>query len=164
MTALTKHGDAYDLDALRTQVREMKLEGKGYHQIANKLGITAERAFALCCDGFVMPSSGRAIAVERGVQAARLDRILGEVLEIASDATLDPETRLKAISQIVNIETRRAKLLGLDSPERLQAVVATFGEEVEEKPKITPQMAAAKMRELFGLVGPEVKTTGESAD
>lgn len=152
---------AYDLDATRTKVREMKLEGKSYHEIANKLGLTAERVFALCCDGFVLPSTGRAISVERGVQAARLDRILGEVLAMAEDATLDPEVRLKAIAQIVNIETRRAKLLGLDSPERLQAVVATFGEEVEDKPKVTPQMAAAKMRELFGLVGPEVRATGE---
>ena len=160
MTAITP---TYDLEATRTKVREMKLAGKSYHEIANKLGITAERAFALCCDGFDLPSTGRAISVERGVQAARLDRILGEVLAIAEDTNLEPEIRLKAISQIVNIETRRAKLLGLDSPERLQAVVATFGEEVEDKPKITPQMAAAKMRELFGLVGP-VKTTGEKVE
>ena len=131
------------------KAREMRLAGAHYHEIAEKLGVTPEQAWALVKDG-VKVNQGAGVAVERAVQAARLDSLLQVALDVIENNP-DDEVRLKAVAQFLNIEARRAKLLGLDAPER---IVAALEEVDEKKPKATPQLAAQLMREKFGLVGP----------
>jgi hypothetical protein len=142
------------------EAREMRLSGAHYHEIAAKLGVTPDQAWALVKDG-VKVNQGAGVAVERAVQAGRLDNVLQMVLGILEDECQEPDVRLKAVAQFINIEARRAKLLGLDAPER---IIAALDETEEKKEKVTPQRAALLMREAFGLVGPtanEAETTPE---
>jgi Homeodomain-like domain len=70
------------------------------------------------------------------------------ILERAEDA--DAELALKAADRIARLQERRAKLLGLDAPEKVEAVVT-------EGP--TPEVAARLVREAFA-----VRETNEGAD
>jgi hypothetical protein len=136
------------------KAREMRLAGAHYHEIAEKLGVTPDQAWALVKDG-VKVNQGAGVAVERWVQAGRLDEALKVALDIVidKDKLYEADVRLKAIAQVINIEARRAKLLGLDAPE-LKIIQALDDGEENKREKATPQRAAQLMREAFGLVGP----------
>ena len=67
----------------------------------------------------------------RTVSLARLERALG-IVEQALDAEVfdadgnaDNELKLKALDRMLKIEERRAKLLGLDAPTKVEAQVAS---------------------------------------
>lgn len=141
------------------EAREMRLQGRHYHEIAAKLGVTPEQAWALVKDG-VKVNQGAGVAVERAVQAARLDNVLQVTLEILEDDSQDPEVRLKAVAQFLNVEARRAKLLGLDAPE--VKVIQALDDNENKRDEITPQRAALLMRRAFGLVGPTAADDGEA--
>jgi hypothetical protein len=132
------------------EAREMRLAGAHYHEIAAKLGVTPDQAWALVKDG-VKVNQGAGVAVERAVQASRLDQALQTVLDIIENNP-DDEVRLKAIAQFLNIEARRSKLLGLDAPEL--KIIQALDDGEAKKEEITPQRAAMLMRQAFGLVGP----------
>ncbi len=132
------------------EAREMALRGKHYHEIAAKLGVTPDQAWALVKDG-VKVNQGAGVAVERQLQASRLNEALQAVLDIIENNP-DDEVRLKAIAQFLNIEARRAKLLGLDAPE--VKVIQALDDADTKREEITPQRAALLMRRAFGLVGP----------
>jgi hypothetical protein len=137
------------------EAREMALRGKHYHEIAAKLGVTPEQAWALVKDG-VKVNQGAGVAVERQLQASRLNEVLGVTLGIVGDDTQEPEIRLKAVAQFLNIEARRAKLLGLDAPE--VKIIQALDDGETKKEEITPARARALMAEAFGLVGPTAGT------
>lgn len=143
-------------DSPREQAREMRLMGKGYGEIARELCVTPERVYAWCEDSFALPGKHRALVTERGISVARLERVLRTALELAADTGEDPRVRVAAIAQVVSIEARRARLLGLDSPERLEALVAQLDDESKTVP-MTPQRAKEIMMRNFGLVGPKVE-------
>lgn len=133
----------------RERIRDLRLQGKGPTEIARIMGMTPERVYAYCCEAFIGYSHPRAVAIERATQAARLERLIGVAMSVASDENEDVKVRLASIDQVVKIETRRAKLLGLDVQETILDVF-------EEKNEITPQMVAEAAKKRFGLVGPGV--------
>lgn len=143
------------------EAREMALRGKHYHEIAAKLGVTPEQAWALVKDG-VKVNQGAGVAVERALQAARLNEALVTVLDIIENNP-DDEVRLKAIAQFLSIEARRAKLLGLDAPE-VKILQALEPEEETKKPKATPARAREIVSQLFGLVGPTATGPAEGKE
>lgn len=137
------------------KAREMRLAGAHYHEIAEKLGVTPDQAWALVKDG-VKVNQGAGVAVERAVQAGRLDNVLRVVFGILEDECQEPDIRLKAVAQFLNIEARRAKLLGLDAPE--VKIIQALDDGESKKEEITPARARALMAEAFGLVGPTAGT------
>ena len=74
------------------------------------------------------------------LELARLDEMLIKALESARNG--DPQ----AIDAVLKIMNRRAKYLGMDSPEKIIAVEASAA---------TPAQAAEVMRSLFGAVTPD---------
>jgi len=145
-----------EIQIARDQARDLRMRGKNYSEISKRLNITPEWAFAYVHDSVALPSQKKAMAVERGVAAARLDLAVGEAIGILEDLSESTDTRLKAIVTLVALEGRRAKLLGLDAPERLIAAMASLEEAPEEQR--TPAKAAEVMRRAFGLVGPATDT------
>lgn len=133
------------------KAREMRLAGAHYHEIAEKLGVTPDQAWALVKDG-VKVNQGAGVAVERAVQAGRLDEALKVVFDIIENNP-DDEVRLKAIAQFLNIEARRSKLLGLDAPE--VKIIQALDDGESKREEITPQRARALVAQAFGLVGPD---------
>lgn len=141
---------------LRDRAREMRLEGKGYTEIARALCVSPERAYAWCEDSFALPASHKALTTERGVSVARLEKALGTALALMLDEGEDPRIRIAAIAQVISIEARRARLMGLDAPERLVAALSELGAAEGAESAMTPQKAKEIMMRKFGLVGPKV--------
>ena len=54
------------------------------------------------------------------LQLHRLDRALAVAVDIADDRDQPVDARLRAIDRVVRVEERRARLLGLDAPQRAE--------------------------------------------
>lgn len=118
---------------------QMKRRGCSYQVIADSLGIALSTAYA------AVEAAMREIPFEdadtlRKIELAHLEKAQEKALEIldarhiAISASgkpvydnglpvLDDSVALKAIDSIVKIQGRRSKLLGLDAPTQIQAVV-----------------------------------------
>ncbi|MGP0035679.1 MAG: hypothetical protein ACLP4R_14040 [Solirubrobacteraceae bacterium] len=77
------------------------------------------------------------------LQCARLDRAFQVASTIASSSP-NPDVKLRAIDRIIRIEERRAKLLGLDAPNRTLLGVTI------EREEMTPEEEAAELV-AFGM-------------
>ncbi len=91
----------------------------------------------------------------RMVQSERLDQLLTATMMIAMDYENSPETRLKAIDRVLNIENQRAKLYGLYAP--AQVKVSDWRSEIIElvksgkltKQQVEQELGSDVTRELL---------------
>ena len=118
----------------------MKLAGHTYETIASDLGIGLTTAYE------AVERAMKAIPFEdadslRKIELAHLEKAQAKALKILEarhvaisvkgdvvvdengEAVLDDTVALKAIDSLVKVQTRRAKLLGLDAPTRVQALI-----------------------------------------
>lgn len=100
-------------------IMKMRLEGHSQYSIAQALGITqaaVSRAIAVAC---VKANEVQADRVEhyRRLQSERLDMVLTKLWPRIEQGDVN------AAATLVKIEERRAKLLGLDAPQRIQVGV-----------------------------------------
>ncbi len=117
----------------------LRVTGLSYPKVAEQLGVSVGTAFNDC-----KAARSRIIELTREsaeeVRSTELDR-LDRALHAIENAILAGDTR--AIDTMLKLSERRAKLLGLDAPEKhdIQAGVAT------------PEAAAALVRQAFGEHG-----------
>lgn len=108
-----KHGAA--LGAVRRpKAMELRLQGKTYAEIGEALGISEKNAWRHVQKAMQSCDAEAAAGVEtlRKLGARRLDALLVKLWPAVEDG--DP----KAITAAVQIEKRRAELLGLDMPKK----------------------------------------------
>jgi|SRR6478735_3776035 len=134
----------------RSKAWLLRVKGKTVRQIATELGVsvgTAHSDLAAVMERTKEENDDRA-ETHRALSLARLDRALDTIEEaLLAQAPLpegdgaadgeslrpDHELRLKAIDRLMKIEERRAKLLGLDAPTKVDASVTTVGlDEIDE--------------------------------
>jgi hypothetical protein len=147
----------------------MKLSGLTYEQIADDLGISRTTAFE------AVERAMKAVPFEeadtlRKIELAHLDKAQSKALEILEkqhvaisasgkvvytqakdgkpgEPVLDDSVALKAVDSLVKVQGRRAKLLGLDAPTRVQAMIAIITLD-DQKADITNLFERLKPREL----------------
>jgi hypothetical protein len=132
----TVDGVARDAKAARLRAR-----GKTYEQIATELGYSdrseAWRGVKRVLDGIVTEARDEAVKIELD----RLDHMWREVITVletrhfvisdgrivfrGEEALLDDAPVLHAVDRLLKIADRRAKLLGLDQPRRVEVSDAT---------------------------------------
>lgn len=104
---------------LKHQERALALRraSHSYAQIAQKLGLSKSRAHKLVQIGLEDARAQNAAAADdlRAVELSRLDGILAKVYPKATAGDL------QAVDRVLKIGERRAKLLGLEAPVRIQA-------------------------------------------
>jgi DNA-binding CsgD family transcriptional regulator len=130
----------------RSKAWELRLKGKSTRQIALALEVsvgTAHSDLAAVMERTKEENDDRA-ETHRALSLARLDRALDTIEaalganslgedDAAEDLGADHELRLKALDRLLKIEERRAKLLGLDAPTKVDANVTTVGlDEIDE--------------------------------
>jgi hypothetical protein len=71
----------------------------------------------------------------------------GKVVYNDGEPVLDDSVALKAVDSLVKVQGRRAKLLGLDAPTRVQAMIGIITLD-EQKSDITNLFERLKPREL----------------
>ncbi|WP_128000939.1 hypothetical protein [Piscinibacter defluvii] len=102
--------------SLQRQAKAIALRcaGLSYASIAAHLGIGRSQAHALVCRGLDDARSQVAAAADelRALELSRLDGMLAKVYPRAARGDLP------AVDRVLKISERRAKLLGLDAPER----------------------------------------------
>jgi hypothetical protein len=113
------------VDAEARRAFDMRLEGVRTDQIADALGVsvgTVVNRIKLGGQRVLEP----AVEEYRALSAARMDAVLRRLLE--DNRTMTPQVA----AAIVNVETRRAKLYGLDAPTLVDAqVTVVTAEDIE---------------------------------
>lgn len=131
------------IETRRAKAISLRLKGKTYRAIAKETGVTVRQAWE---DVKAVLERTKADANEdaehhRAIDLERIDR----AIEVCMQALDSDEQSFGAIDRLVKLQERRAKLLGLDSPEKHAVAVADA----------TPGRAREIMAELFGAVTPD---------
>ena len=151
-------GEDAAIELAREKAMELRVKGLSYNQIAAAMGIAKVTAFRYvahvieetrenCAE---LAEQARVLELRRIDEASALcmqtiaesewdDRVGGNE-EHPGDPTKGRELRLKAVDRLVKLNEQRAKLLGLYSPDRIDANV-TGGP--------SPEAAARLVREVF---------------
>jgi hypothetical protein len=124
----------------RARVLQARLAGATFTDIGRQLGVTAQRAYQLHTDALRRTVQEPADQL-RAVEAHRLDQLQAHAVEVlrarhvlvqAGRPVLDPASGdpyvdhgpvLAAISVLLRVAERRARLLGLDAPAKVDAQV-----------------------------------------
>lgn len=119
----------------RAEVMRRRRQGETFAAIGSAMGVTAQRAHQIYTAALrEIPADE--VALYRAEQAERLDEMLreayavlgrdhitvsnGRIVMAEDGPVLDDGPKLAAIRTILDIEARRAKLLGLDTPVKQQ--------------------------------------------
>jgi len=126
-------GEMLDHEENRQKCIDLRRDGKTYAQIGQEMGFTAQRAHAIITKELARIRSERQQSNEdvRDIEIERIDKLMGVCMERADPPeTKDPEllelqaeNRMKAIDRAVKLMDRRAKLLGLDAPKRIDTSI-----------------------------------------
>lgn len=138
---MAQHTTKRNIDSRHTALRalDMRRAGYTYEAIAEELGLTKAGAWKLVQRELKELTKEPA----RDLQKLELDRLDAMLLGIWDKAS---SGNLLAIDRALKIQERRARLLGLDAPDR-QVIT-------ELDTKATPAEAKRIMRELAGNVTP----------
>lgn len=98
----------------QAQALELRRAGKGYTEIGRTLGLSRSHAHRLVQAGLAdaVEQIGEASEHLRAQEVDRLDALLASVWPQARRANLG------AVDRVIKIMERRARLLGLDAPEK----------------------------------------------
>lgn len=138
-----------DLD--RQRAVRMRLEGYTYDDIARALGVSKSTAHGYVNDGWerINAETDEERRELRGLELARLDAMLRRALPIATKDNLvvietemtadgpmevrkeNAELQFKAMDRALKIGKRRAELLGLDAPVKVEQTEASALEPLE---------------------------------
>ena len=139
-----------EIELRRTKAIEMRVEGFSYREIAKELGVSVATAF-----------NDVEAVIERNKQEAnenadKARRIAIQRIDVAVRGLM-PDVRAgnaRSAEVMAKLEERRAKLVGLDAPEKRELTGA------EGAPLIaSPEAAARAVRELFGQHASQAEPT-----
>jgi DNA-binding CsgD family transcriptional regulator len=104
------------MELRREQIAKLRLRGRSVRDIGRELGISKSVVQEDLTAIFLRAhdAADDAIALERQLSLERLDLLLGGIIDRATSADLE------AIDRVLKIDHRRAKLLGLDAPAKLE--------------------------------------------
>ena len=133
------------------QALDMRLEGKEYSEIALALGYANASGPYNAIQSLMRRYAFESLAELRGVEGARLDKMMAAVWASACTGDLD------AIDTVLKIQQRRARLFGLDKPVRIdvdteprQTAILKIGDQ-------PPRIIDLKDLDLTSLSGQELE-------
>lgn len=113
--------DRIDHRARAVEATRLRAEGVPYREIADRLGYPSENAANKAVLGLLRRTEADVVADLRALEAERLDHLTRVTLEgIAASVSSPQGLSPPLVSVAVRISERRARLLGLDSPERVE--------------------------------------------
>ena len=126
-------GEALENEARRDEAMNLRIVGKTYKQIGIAMGYSEARAHKVVTKELARIREERAETINdvRDMELERLDHLFAIAMGRADPPeTKDPdllelqaENRMKAIDRAVKLMDRRAKLLGLDAPKRIDTSI-----------------------------------------
>jgi hypothetical protein len=141
--------------ARQKKALDLRLAGLSYTRIGAKIGITRQRAHQLVTKGLdeartQIAASGDEVRAE---ELARLDGLLEKFYPMAAKGDLHAGDR------VLKIGERRAKLLGLEAPVRIEAT-GRDGAPIEVSSSVTIDPAKLSTATLRELLDARVKPDG----
>ena len=111
--------DALEDEARRAEAVGLRLSGMTYKEIGEEMGYSEVRAHAVVTKELagVREDRNETINEVREVELARLDKL---TFGVWTDATLGDDEKIKSVLKLME---RRAKMLGLDAPKRIDTNV-----------------------------------------
>jgi hypothetical protein len=140
----------------RARVLELKVQGLSNRAIAGMLDPpvsyeTVRKDVAAVLEELAEETRDNADRL-RALDLGRLDKAIRVCLGFVTSEAEEPSVRLQAVEKLAKLTERRAKLLGLDAPER---------HEVAGDMTLTPAAVSGAVREVFRELGSRSDATGE---
>jgi hypothetical protein len=132
------------LDSRRLMVLEGRMGGATFRDLAEQLSVglaTVHNDYTQAIKKWITPLADEA----RDLEAARLDRLMFSRWQLALDGND------QALDRVLKIMTRRAKLLGLDEPRKID--ITAMLERVAEEAGIDVEEALADADEIIRRAG-----------
>jgi len=106
---------------LQRQALALRANGATYEAIARRLGFKTASAVYKIVRAALLATVREPADELRALEALRLDRLMLPLwpLLAGDDATAHPERLLRAVDRLLAVMARRAELLGLDAPRRI---------------------------------------------
>lgn len=156
--------EVLNADLERRKAIAMRLDGYTFREIADELGVSVSTAHAYVNDGWerVQNATDEDRAALRDLELARCDQMLKRVLPIATANNLqvekevfrdgerivvtetDAELQFKAVDRALKIGKRRAELLGLDAPTKIEQTGKTSLIPLDELARIVAEKKLKK--------------------
>lgn len=110
----------HTLDIAERDARCARLRAAGltYAQIATEVGFAGANGARYAVKRALRDTVAEPAAELVAVETARLDLLWQQVLPLVTGQQRSPEVRLKAVDRALRIMERRARMLGLDAPEK----------------------------------------------
>lgn len=115
-------GKALEIQHRRDQALKLRTQGMSYRDIASRLGISVAMAHRDVSEALAAIPKHSAEELRRSEQAL-LDELQAVLMAQVHDPASSRTTQRKAVETLVRVSERRAKLLGLDAPARMMAMV-----------------------------------------
>lgn len=131
---------ALELQHRKKEALQLRLEGKTYTEIAERMGKSVSTVHGYVADSLAEVTKEDAQQL-RDVEAARLDALQHAIWDKAIGGDLS------AMDRVIKIIDRRARLLGLDAP---QQVAVNNGADVDIDGAVDKLIAVA-MREVANI-------------
>ena len=131
---------ALELQHMKKEALQLRLEGKTYTEIAERMGKSVSTVHGYVADSLAEVTKEDAQQL-RDVEAARLDALQHAIWDKAIGGDLS------AMDRVIKIIDRRARLLGLDAP---QQVAVNNGADVDIDGAVDKLIAVA-MREVANI-------------
>jgi hypothetical protein len=136
-------------DERRKRLLELRMQGKTFKQIARETGLSLSNAKKIVCEVVKDRTAEMDDLVrhQQELSLMRLDRMVEALWPRAS------EGHVESVQAMIRVEERRAKLCGLDAPQRIQADVDLHALPQDELIAIAAQIGLATVM-LAGGTGP----------
>lgn len=123
---------------------EMRRQGYTFTAIGKALGVSRQRAFVLVRDELQrrVEKNAESADVLRQLELERLDDALKVVTGIlASSTPVKDEVKLQAVDRLIKITDQRAKLLGLQAPQKHEVTEELIYKVYERSSEFDPDSA-----------------------
>jgi hypothetical protein len=128
---------------------DLRCQHKTYREIGEELGIDPSTAYDSVLRATRMLPNERAEEMTKSM-LAEMDRMARSLWAIADDDSTSPALRVKTIGQLLRVQERRSRLIGLDAPTR-RAIDVITPEAVDD----LIENLKAEIAEYEAVLGPD---------
>ena len=105
----------------RARILELRRQRWTWPEIGRDVGISPQRAFQLYQKALVEIPTPH-LEEHRAEELVLIDDAINNLIGIAKDAKVTPHARIEAWNSVRGWAERKAKLLGLDAPDRVEVI------------------------------------------
>lgn len=137
----------HDAHIRAAQALDLRMGGATYRQIAERLGYKGPSGALQAVRLALHEHAAEPATQVRDLEAARLDRLMMSLWPTATSMTAPHAERMAAIDRVIKLMDRRAALLGLDAPRKVD--LGAWIADMAMREGLDPEQAVADAQDII---------------